>query len=84
MATRGQFQNFRYTLQSTNTGGETQTAEADGRKSRHSDPSERILMANRPEETTNDQKRKTGTRTGRKRETRGATESSPTKGQPAT
>ena len=88
MATRGQLQNFRHNLQSTNTEGETQTAEADGCKGRHSDPTERIPMANRPEKTTDDQKRKTGhqprTKAERKRGTRGATESSPTKRQPTT
>ena len=88
MATRGRLQNFRHTLQSTNTGGETQTAETDGCTGRHSDPTEGIPMANRPEKTTEDQKRKTGhqprTTAERKRGTKGATESSPTKRQPTT
>ena len=88
MATRGQLQNFRYNLQSTNTGGETQTAETDGRKGRDSDSTERILMANRSEKATEDQKRKArhqpGTAAERRRGTRKATESSPTKRQPTT
>ena len=88
MATRGRLQNFRHTLQSANTGGETQTAETDGRKGRHSDPTERIPMANRSEKTTEDQKRKAGHQPGttaeRRRGTRKATESSPTKKQPTT
>ena len=95
MAARGQLQKQhtwttggRHNLQSTNTEGETQTAEADGCKGRHNDPTEGIPMANRPEKTTADQKRKTRhqprTTTERKRGTKRATESSPTKRQPTT
>ena len=78
MATRGQLQNFKHTLQSTNTEGETQTARADGCKGRHNDPTEGIPMANRPEKTTADQKRKTGHRPRTTTEQKRGTKRQPT------
>ena len=88
MATRGKLQSFRHNLQSTNTERGTQTAGADGCKDRHSDPTEGVPMADRPEKATTDQKRKTRhqprTTTERTWGTKRATESSPTKGQPTT
>ena len=78
MAARVQLQNFRHTLQSTNTEGETQTARTDGYKGRHSDPTEGIPMASRPEKTTADQKRKTGHRPRTTTEQKRGTKRQPT------